>query len=189
MYENDCIFDKFDCAISGNGQYVTTGSYNNFLKVTGRQGGAETIVEASRDPLRKRLQPQTKVQAQSVLVQLMLIAPRTVACECSTHCPGVKACSRYTTICSLDSMDVWTELAGTLVATQHQWHTISIAKCSDLLSKRQLQIGWKCRCQVGLGSIVVPASGCRHPPLQSRTQGVPTSQKSCYTWRGIQRPI
>lgn len=61
LYENDCIFDKFDCAISGNGQYVTTGSYNNFLKVTGRQGGAETIVEASRDPLRKRLQPQQKV--------------------------------------------------------------------------------------------------------------------------------
>ena len=61
LYENDCIFDKFDCAISGNGQYVTTGSYNNFLKVTGRQGGAETIVEASRDPLRKRLQPQAKV--------------------------------------------------------------------------------------------------------------------------------
>ena len=63
LYENDCIFDKFDCAISGNGQYVTTGSYNNFLKVTGRQGGAETIVEASRDPLRKRLQPQAKVRS------------------------------------------------------------------------------------------------------------------------------
>ena len=62
LYENDCIFDKFDCAISGSGQYVTTGSYNNFLKVTGRQGGPETIVEASRDPLRKRLQPQAKVQ-------------------------------------------------------------------------------------------------------------------------------
>ena len=61
LYENDCIFDKFDCAISGNGQYVTTGSYNNFLKVTARQGGPETIVEASRDPLRKRLQPQAKV--------------------------------------------------------------------------------------------------------------------------------
>ncbi|KAA6425454.1 MAG: PP2A-twin subunit [Trebouxia sp. A1-2] len=63
LYENDCIFDKFDCAISGNGQYVTTGSYNNFLKVTGRQGGPETIVEASRDPLRKRLQPQAKVSS------------------------------------------------------------------------------------------------------------------------------
>ena len=61
LYENDCIFDKFDCAISGNGQYVTTGSYNNFLKVTGTNGGPDTIVEASRDPLRKRLQPQAKV--------------------------------------------------------------------------------------------------------------------------------
>lgn len=65
LYENDCIFDKFDCAISGNGQYVTTGSYNNFLKVTGTSGGADTIVEASRDPLRKRLQPQAKVSLAS----------------------------------------------------------------------------------------------------------------------------
>lgn len=76
LYENDCIFDKFDCAISGNGQYVTTGSYNNFLKVTGRQGGAETIVEASRDPLRKRLQPQAKVQALSILSHLTAFADK-----------------------------------------------------------------------------------------------------------------
>lgn len=80
LYENDCIFDKFDCAISGNGQYVTTGSYNNFLKVTGRQGGAETIVEASRDPLRKRLQPQ-KVPNLSVLSYL-----ENLLCELDTPC-------------------------------------------------------------------------------------------------------
>lgn len=85
LYENDCIFDKFDCAISGNGQYVTTGSYNNFLKVTGRQGGAETIVEASRDPLRKRLQPQAKVQTlcHSTAFADKLGAPHTVPFTCS----------------------------------------------------------------------------------------------------------
>lgn len=56
LYENDCIFDKFDCAMSGRGDYVCTGSYSNFFKVTARTGGDGCLVEASRDPLRKRLQ-------------------------------------------------------------------------------------------------------------------------------------
>ena len=56
LYENDCIFDKFDCAMSGRGDYVCTGSYSNFFKVTARSGGDGCLVEASRDPLRKRLQ-------------------------------------------------------------------------------------------------------------------------------------
>ncbi|KAI9143701.1 protein phosphatase 2A regulatory B subunit [Paraphysoderma sedebokerense] len=29
LYENDCIFDKFECTWSGDGQSVLTGSYNN----------------------------------------------------------------------------------------------------------------------------------------------------------------
>ena len=56
LYENDCIFDKFDCAMSGRGDYVCTGSYSNFFKVTARTGGDGCLVEAARDPLRKRLQ-------------------------------------------------------------------------------------------------------------------------------------
>ena len=72
LYENDCIFDKFDCAMSGRGDYVCTGSYSNFFKVTARTGGDGCLVEASRDPLRKRLQTP-KVEA---LVKLLCSRPR-----------------------------------------------------------------------------------------------------------------
>lgn len=57
LYENDCIFDKFDCCMSGNGMRLATGSYSNTFRVMGRQPNAmpDTILEASRDPLRRRL--------------------------------------------------------------------------------------------------------------------------------------
>ena len=29
LYENDCIFDKFETAVSGDGQNFVTGSYSN----------------------------------------------------------------------------------------------------------------------------------------------------------------
>ena len=29
LYENDCIFDKFECAVSGDATNVVTGSYGN----------------------------------------------------------------------------------------------------------------------------------------------------------------
>lgn len=56
LYENDCIFDKFDCCISGDGTRLATGSYSNLFKVTPTSPGPDTLLEASRDPLRKRLQ-------------------------------------------------------------------------------------------------------------------------------------
>ncbi|GAB4823303.1 hypothetical protein N2152v2_010349 [Parachlorella kessleri] len=55
LYENDCIFDKFDCSISGDGKHLCTGTYSNFFRVAGRDGSSE-LLEASRDPTRKRLQ-------------------------------------------------------------------------------------------------------------------------------------
>lgn len=33
LYENDCIFDKFDCCVSGDGTRLATGSYSNLFKV------------------------------------------------------------------------------------------------------------------------------------------------------------
>lgn len=58
LYENDCIFDKFDCSMSGNGQRFATGSYSNTFRVMNRQPSPapDMILEASRDPLRRRLQ-------------------------------------------------------------------------------------------------------------------------------------
>lgn len=58
LYENDCIFDKFDCCMNGAATYVASGSYNNSFKVFKCADGAQGIpLEATRDPMRRRLQP------------------------------------------------------------------------------------------------------------------------------------
>ncbi len=36
LYENDCIFDKFDCCVNGDGTRMATGSYSNLFKVCDR---------------------------------------------------------------------------------------------------------------------------------------------------------
>eukprot|EP00983_Pelagomonas_calceolata_P066960 1149294-Pelagomonas_calceolata.AAC.2 len=60
LYENDSIFDKFDCCINGSGDAICTGSYNNMFRVFG-VNGVDLTLEASRDPMRKRLQTPSKV--------------------------------------------------------------------------------------------------------------------------------
>ncbi|PAA63493.1 hypothetical protein BOX15_Mlig024425g2, partial [Macrostomum lignano] len=50
LYENDSIFDKFECCWSGDDRLVLTGSYNNLWRVFDRQsGGADVTLEASRE--------------------------------------------------------------------------------------------------------------------------------------------
>lgn len=60
LYENDCIFDKFDCCMNGTGEYVASGSYSNMFRVFGCYSGADVALEASRDPMRRRLQTPAK---------------------------------------------------------------------------------------------------------------------------------
>eukprot|EP00887_Chlorella_sp_A99_P006675 scaffold3.g6675.t1 len=36
LYENDCIFDKFDCCMSGDGRHFATGTYSNFFRSASR---------------------------------------------------------------------------------------------------------------------------------------------------------
>ncbi|KAF8050352.1 hypothetical protein N665_1990s0008, partial [Sinapis alba] len=57
LYENDCIFDKFECCISGNGLRAATGSYSNLFRVFGvSPGSTETAtLEASRNPMRRHV--------------------------------------------------------------------------------------------------------------------------------------
>ncbi|KAK5650214.1 hypothetical protein RI129_001243 [Pyrocoelia pectoralis] len=49
LYENDCIFDKFECCWNGNDSAIMTGSYNNFFRVFDRTTKREVTLEASRD--------------------------------------------------------------------------------------------------------------------------------------------
>ena len=50
LYENDCIFDKFETSVSGTGDYYMTGSYNSAFHIYDHNGKSDTRIEASRAP-------------------------------------------------------------------------------------------------------------------------------------------
>ncbi|KAL8254389.1 hypothetical protein R6Q59_032610 [Mikania micrantha] len=58
LYENDAIFDKFECCLSGDGQRVATGSYSHLFRVFGcSEGSTEaTTLEATKNPTRRQIQ-------------------------------------------------------------------------------------------------------------------------------------
>jgi serine/threonine-protein phosphatase 2A regulatory subunit B len=49
LYENDCIFDKFECCWNGNDTAIMTGSYNNFFRMFDRSSRKEVTYEASKE--------------------------------------------------------------------------------------------------------------------------------------------
>uniref|UniRef100_A0A8C5C3N5 Serine/threonine-protein phosphatase 2A 55 kDa regulatory subunit B n=1 Tax=Gadus morhua TaxID=8049 RepID=A0A8C5C3N5_GADMO len=49
LYENDCLFDKFECCWNGNDSVVMTGSYNNFFRMFDRAQRRDATLEASRE--------------------------------------------------------------------------------------------------------------------------------------------
>ncbi|RXG70484.1 Serine/threonine-protein phosphatase 2A 55 kDa regulatory subunit B delta isoform [Armadillidium vulgare] len=54
LYENDCIFDKFECCWSGNDSAIMTGSYNNFFRMFDRTNKRDITLEASRETAKPR---------------------------------------------------------------------------------------------------------------------------------------
>ena len=46
LYENDCIFDKFECTASPDGKHVVSGSYQNYFNIYNRETGSGTSIEA-----------------------------------------------------------------------------------------------------------------------------------------------
>ncbi|XP_070048377.1 serine/threonine protein phosphatase 2A 55 kDa regulatory subunit B beta isoform-like isoform X4 [Nicotiana tomentosiformis] len=62
LYENDSIFDKFECCLSGDGMRVATGSYSNLFRVFGcPPGSTEAItLEASKNPMRRQVQTPSR---------------------------------------------------------------------------------------------------------------------------------
>ncbi|XP_024403121.1 serine/threonine protein phosphatase 2A 55 kDa regulatory subunit B beta isoform isoform X3 [Physcomitrium patens] len=62
LYENDSIFDKFECCFSGDGMRVATGSYSNLFRVFGATSGSEeaSTLEASKTPNRRVVTPPSK---------------------------------------------------------------------------------------------------------------------------------
>ncbi|KAH6809458.1 Protein phosphatase 2A [Perilla frutescens var. frutescens] len=54
LYNNDAIFDKFECCIAKDHLNFATGSYSNILRVFSHGNGTEGVtIEASRNPNRK----------------------------------------------------------------------------------------------------------------------------------------
>ncbi|GFP86110.1 serine/threonine protein phosphatase 2a 55 kDa regulatory subunit b beta isoform [Phtheirospermum japonicum] len=62
LYENDSIFDKFECCLSGDGLRVATGSYSNLFRVFGCAPGSTeaTSLEASKNPMRRQVQTPSR---------------------------------------------------------------------------------------------------------------------------------
>lgn len=54
LYENDSIFDKFECVASPDGKYFATGSYHNYLHIFDRTGKNDALVEAINPSLGRK---------------------------------------------------------------------------------------------------------------------------------------
>lgn len=48
LYENDCIFDKFECAMSNDGNMLLTGSYHHTFNIYDRNSKNEVQLEATK---------------------------------------------------------------------------------------------------------------------------------------------
>ncbi|KAJ8448851.1 hypothetical protein Cgig2_011472 [Carnegiea gigantea] len=83
LYENDSIFDKFECCLSGDGRRVATGSYrylwtaSNLFRVFGCASGSTeaTTLEASKNPMRKQIPTPTNTRAFSRTARRGLESP------------------------------------------------------------------------------------------------------------------
>uniref|UniRef100_A0A2I3MLL4 Serine/threonine-protein phosphatase 2A 55 kDa regulatory subunit B n=1 Tax=Papio anubis TaxID=9555 RepID=A0A2I3MLL4_PAPAN len=74
LYENDCIFDKFECCWNGSDSAIMTGSYNNFFRMFDRDTRRDVTLEASRESSKPRasLKPRKR--------RSLILSPRL---ECS----------------------------------------------------------------------------------------------------------
>ncbi|KAG1492557.1 hypothetical protein G6F54_009224 [Rhizopus delemar] len=60
LYENDCIFDKFECTFSGDDSHVMTGSYNNTFHLYDREGKTDITLQADKSAFRSKRVGTTK---------------------------------------------------------------------------------------------------------------------------------
>ncbi|CAH2037110.1 unnamed protein product [Thlaspi arvense] len=84
LYENDSIFDKFECCLSGDGLRVATGSYSNLFRVFGTsQGSTEAAtLEASKNPMRRQIQtPARPARSMSSMTRGVRRGPESPGAE------------------------------------------------------------------------------------------------------------
>ncbi|KAF5190804.1 Serine/threonine protein phosphatase 2A regulatory subunit B beta isoform [Thalictrum thalictroides] len=67
LYNNDSIFDKFECCFSGDGLQFATGSYSNQFQIFPRDRSGEGItLEASKNPKRKHVHTHPRARRASL---------------------------------------------------------------------------------------------------------------------------
>jgi hypothetical protein len=84
LYENDCIFDKFECAASADGKQFLTGSYNNNFLLHDSVINQSITIEAQKDPValptstakEKGKDKKKKEKSDSVYVAKISMDPR-----------------------------------------------------------------------------------------------------------------
>ncbi|RXK37834.1 protein phosphatase PP2A regulatory subunit B [Tremella mesenterica] len=54
LYENDCIFDKFECTFSGDSSSVLTGSYHNYFRIYDVNTDADTVLQADKSAFKAK---------------------------------------------------------------------------------------------------------------------------------------
>jgi len=54
LYENDCIFDKFECTWSGDGEHVLSGSYNNNFHIYDKNAETDVVLQADKSAFKAK---------------------------------------------------------------------------------------------------------------------------------------
>ncbi|ODN91481.1 protein phosphatase PP2A regulatory subunit B [Cryptococcus wingfieldii CBS 7118] len=54
LYENDCIFDKFECTFSGDGTQALTGSYHNYFRIYDVNSDNDVVLQADKSAFKAK---------------------------------------------------------------------------------------------------------------------------------------
>ncbi|KAJ7031899.1 WD40-repeat-containing domain protein [Mycena alexandri] len=54
LYENDCIFDKWECVWGGDGRQILTGSYHNYFRIYDTEGEGDVVLQADKAVLKTK---------------------------------------------------------------------------------------------------------------------------------------
>ncbi|KAF8507975.1 protein phosphatase 2A regulatory subunit PR55 [Hysterangium stoloniferum] len=54
LYENDCIFDKFECTFSGDSSHVLTGSYHNYFRIYDVETTSDVVLQADKSAFKAK---------------------------------------------------------------------------------------------------------------------------------------
>lgn len=89
LYENDCIFDKFECASNSDGTQFLTGSYNNNFMIYDMMTKDAVTVEALEDVPQQKKKAMAVDKNDEVNVNLIDFGKKTFNVDWHPNCNGV----------------------------------------------------------------------------------------------------